>query len=100
MANMKRCRAEMSIAVGESIEHFWPGLEIDFDRVLRPASPAEPARGKEGAEGYVPARPAVTGVTVANAVAGREDCFEDVTAAPSPGGRSSKSPAAASPQQE
>lgn len=54
MATMKRCLAQLSLRVGGTEEHFWPGLEVNMDRELKP------------------------GYTVAHAIAGREHCFEDI----------------------
>lgn len=52
---MKRCRAQLTVRVpGRPDEHLWPGLEVNFARELAP------------------------GYTLAQAVAGRESCFEDV----------------------
>lgn len=62
MATMKRCRAQLSITVGDRTEHLWPGLEVNLDRVLIPECPGQHA------------------YTLAHAIAGREDCFEDVDA--------------------
>lgn len=56
LSNMKRCLAQLSLAGPWGTEHFWQGLEVNFARELAP------------------------GFTVADAVAGREDCFEDVDA--------------------
>lgn len=53
---MKRCLVPMTLSGSWGQEHVWPGLEVNFDRELKP------------------------GFTVADAVAGREDCFEDVDA--------------------
>lgn len=52
MATMRRCRAQLTIECGGKTEHLWAGLEVNFERELAP------------------------GFTVADAVAGREDCFE------------------------
>jgi|SRR5579872_2793071 len=54
MATMKRCLAQLSLSGSWGTEHLWPDLEVDLDRELAP------------------------GFTVADAVRGREDCFEDV----------------------
>lgn len=54
MAMMKRCRAQLNLAGRWGTEYLWPGLEVNFARELAP------------------------GFTVADAVAGREDCFDDV----------------------
>jgi hypothetical protein len=53
-----RCLAELTIQpTGTGLrEELWPGLEVDFDRELAP------------------------GLTVAQAIAGREDCFEPAAA--------------------
>jgi len=53
MPTMKRCLAQLTLSGRWGTEHFWPGLEVNFARELAP------------------------GFTVADAVAGREDCFED-----------------------
>jgi hypothetical protein len=53
MATMKRCRVPMTVSGRWGSEHFWPGLEVNLERQL------------------------ASGVTVADAIAGREDCFED-----------------------
>lgn len=58
MATMKRCLVPMTLSGRWGSEHLWPGLEVNVERELAP------------------------GFTVAAAIAGREDCFEDVTAAP------------------
>ena len=58
MPLMKRCRAQMSLAGPWGTEHLWPGLEVNIDRELMP------------------------GFTVAEAVRGREDCFEDLDEIP------------------
>lgn len=50
----KRCLAQLTLSGRWGTEHLWPGLEVNFARELAP------------------------GFTVADAVAGREDCFEDV----------------------
>lgn len=101
MANMKRCRSQLSVAVGDKTEHLWPGLEVDLERVLTPARPATAAIGKEGTEGHVQARAAVAAFTLGDAVAGREDCFEEVAAPAQAAGRKhTTSSAAATPQQE
>jgi hypothetical protein len=55
MATMKRCRAQLSLSGSWGTEHLWDGLEVDVDRELAP------------------------GFTVGHAIAGRDDCFEDVT---------------------
>lgn len=55
MPTMKRCLAQLSIAVaGRPTEHLWPGLEVNVDRELAP------------------------GYTLKQAIAGREDAFEDL----------------------
>jgi hypothetical protein len=54
MAKMKRCLAQLSLSGRWGTEHLWPGLEVNFERELAP------------------------GFTVAAAIAGRENCFEDV----------------------
>jgi len=57
---MKRCLAQLSIVLPDRpgnpmvVERLWPGLEVDMERELAP------------------------GFTVADAVAGKEDCFEDI----------------------
>lgn len=87
MANMKRCLAQLTISGPWGTEHFWAGLEpIDLDRVLVPVRDAVPAKGAAGTDGYVPARLAVKAFTVADAIAGREDCFEDIDASESAAG--------------
>lgn len=58
MTLMKRCLAQLSLSGSWGTEHLWPGLEVNFARELAP------------------------GFTVADAIAGREDCFEDVVEAP------------------
>jgi hypothetical protein len=78
MAMKKTCRAQLTLTGSWGTVHLQPGWTIDLDRELRPASAAVPAKGDPGTDGYVAARPAVTRVTVADAVAGREDCFDDV----------------------
>jgi uncharacterized protein YbdZ (MbtH family) len=55
MATMKRCRAQLSLSGPWGSEHLWDGLEVDVDRELAP------------------------GFTVGHAIAGRDDCFDDVT---------------------
>lgn len=55
MATMKRCRVAMDLHGSWGLERLWPGLEVNLERELAP------------------------GFTVADAVAGREDCFEDVS---------------------
>ncbi len=50
----KRCLAQLSLAGSWGTVHLWPGLEVDVDRELEP------------------------GFTVADAVVGREDCFEPI----------------------
>ena len=50
---MKRCRAQLSITGAWGAEHLQPGMPVDLGRELAP------------------------GFTVADAVAGREDCFDD-----------------------
>lgn len=55
MPTMKRCLAQLSLTGSWGTEHLWPGLEVNMDRELAP------------------------GFTVAHAIEGREDCFEDVT---------------------
>lgn len=80
MAIMKRCRAQLSLSGPWGSVHLWPGLDVDLSRELLPAVAATPAKGKPGTDGHIPARPAVSGFTVADAIAGREDCFEDVPA--------------------
>lgn len=61
---MMRCIAGLSVTiVGTDVtEHFWPGLEVNFDRELKPATEHKPA------------------YTLAEAVAGRENCFEEAGA--------------------
>jgi hypothetical protein len=78
MATMKRCLAQLSLSGSWGSEHFWPGLDVDLDRELAPAVRATAAKGREGTEGYVPPRAGVPAFTVADAVVGRENCFEDV----------------------
>jgi hypothetical protein len=81
MPTMKRCLAQLSTSGRWGTEHFFAGLEVDFDRVLAPEVKAVDAVGVEGSDGYVPARPAVPAFTVRDSVAGREECFEDVAPA-------------------
>lgn len=57
MATMKRCRAQLSLSGPWGTEHLWDGLEVDVDRELAP------------------------GFTVGQAIAGRDDCFDDVDGA-------------------
>lgn len=57
MATWMRCRAQLTLSGSWGSEHLWPGLEVNFARELAP------------------------GFTVADAVAGREDCFEPVAPA-------------------
>lgn len=54
MARMMRCKASMSLNGSWGVEHLWPGRPVDMDRELAP------------------------GVTVAEAVRGRESEFEDI----------------------
>lgn len=70
MATMKRCRAQLTLSGSWGTEHLWPGLEVNVDRELAP------------------------GFTVGDAIAGRDDCLEDLGAAPA-----SDAPAA-TPDQE
>lgn len=55
MANWKRCKVAMTLSVRgvDRAEHLWPGLVVNLARELAP------------------------GVTVGDAVAGREDAFDD-----------------------
>lgn len=78
MATMKRCLAQLSLSGRWGSEHFWPGLDVDLDRVLAPAIEATRAVGLEGQPDYVAPRPALAAVRVRDAIAGREDCFVDV----------------------
>jgi hypothetical protein len=55
MATMKRCLVPMTLSGRWGSEHLWPGLEVNVERELAP------------------------GFTVADAVVGREECFEDVS---------------------
>lgn len=81
---MMRCKAELTLNVRGRREELWPGLEVDFDRELAPAVPEVAAHGVDGDPDYRPAQAARVRVTVADAVQGREDCFEPVaTPAPS-----------------
>jgi len=56
MSKMRRCLAQLSLAGSWGTENLWPGLEVDLNRELAP------------------------GVTVGDAVQGREDCFEPIHA--------------------
>lgn len=49
---MMRCLAVLSIAVpGKATEHYWPGLEVNFDREIKPGyTVADAVKGK--AESY------------------------------------------------
>jgi len=61
MATWTRCKADITVSVGDRVEHLWPGLVVNLAREVAP------------------------GVTLAAAVAGREDAFEaadDPTVAP------------------
>jgi hypothetical protein len=60
MATMKRCLAQLSLSGSWGTQYLWPDLEVDLERELAP------------------------GFTVADAVRGREDCFEDVASEPVP----------------
>lgn len=73
---MMRCKAAMQIHVTgtDTLVELGPPMEVDFDRILRPA---KAAKGTEGQPDY---QPAVSEYTLADAVAGREDCFEPVPA--------------------
>lgn len=75
MPTMKRCLAQISLSGSWGTEHLWPGLEVNVDRELAP------------------------GFTVADAVAGREECFEDVVATQVPG-KAPESGRAAEPLEE
>lgn len=57
MATMKRCRAQLSLSGPWGTEHLWDGLEVNVDRELAP------------------------GFTIGHAIAGRNECFEDVDGA-------------------
>lgn len=78
MSNMKRCVAQVSLSGSWGVEHLQPGMAIDFARVLTPARDAAPAKGDVGTDGYVPPIAAQSAFTVADAVAGREDWFEEI----------------------
>lgn len=78
MPTMKRCRAHLSLSGPWGTLYLWDGLDVDLGRVLTPAVTATPAKGKPGTDGHIPPRPAVPQFTVADAIAGRDDCFEDV----------------------
>jgi hypothetical protein len=84
MPTMKRCRAQFSLSGPWGTVYLWEGLDVDLERVLTPAAAAVPAKGQPGTDGYVPARPAVAQFTIADAIAGREDCFEDMPPEPEP----------------
>lgn len=81
MPNMKRCVAQVSLSGPWGVEHLQPGMEVDFARVLAPARESVAAKGTEGTDGYRPAIAGKPAFTVADAVAGREDWFEDVAPA-------------------
>jgi hypothetical protein len=92
---MMRCLATITFSVtgvDRPAETICPPMEVDFDRVLRPAAAA---KGKPDDPDYVPE---VTRVTLADVVKGREDCFEPVEKSPDASAasvRSAQPPAAA-----
>ena len=51
---MMRCTAHVAIRTGDRTEELWPGLDVDVDRVLTPATDTTPA------------------FTIADALAGRD----------------------------
>lgn len=80
MTTVKRCLAQLTLSGPWGYVDLQPGMPVDLARVLTPAADAVAAKGDPGTDGYVAARAAVREFTVADAVEGREECFEDLEA--------------------